>query len=116
MRFLVDECTGPRVSSWLTQQGHEVHCIYEKARGSSDVEILQKALTENWILVTNDKDFGELIYRTGKAHHGIIFLRLTDESSAAKIEAIRLLLNQYADRLLNAFVVVTESKVRFGSL
>ena len=116
MRLLVDECTGPRVSYGLVQQGHEVHCIYEKGRGSSDVEILQKAHAENWIVVTNDKDFSELICRSGKPHHGIIFLRLTDESSAAKIEAIRLLLNQYADRLQNAFVVVTESKVRFGTL
>ena len=116
MRFLVDECTGPRVSSWLAQQGYEVHCIYGEARGASDDEILKKAYTENWILVTNDKDFGELIYRTRRLHHGIIFLRLTDERSKAKIEAMRLLLEQYADRLSDAFVVVTESHVRFGKL
>ena len=116
MRFLVDECTGIRVSSWLSQQGYEVHCIYGEARGASDDEILQKAFAENWILITNDKDFGELIYRSRRAHHGIVFLRLADEKSTAKIEALRLLLDQYADRLLDAFVVVTESKVRFGKL
>jgi len=114
MRFLVDECTGTRVSSWLAQQGYEVHCIYGEARGASDDEILKKAYAENWILVTNDKDFGELIYRTRRVHHGIIFLRLTDERSTAKIESLRLLLDRYADRLPEAFVVVTESKVRFG--
>lgn len=85
MRFIVDECTGSRVSAWLAQQGYEVDSIYDQARGSSDDEILNKAYSENWILVTNDNDFGELIYRTGRAHHGIVFLRLSNANPAARL-------------------------------
>jgi predicted nuclease of predicted toxin-antitoxin system len=59
MRFLVDECTGPAVARWLREQSHEVFSIYEEARGSADDDILNKATSENWILITNDKDFGE---------------------------------------------------------
>ncbi len=63
MRFLVDECTGSRVASWLAELGHEVFFIYNQARGSTDDEILIKAFAESWILITNDKDFGELVFR-----------------------------------------------------
>ena len=59
MRFLVDESTGPTVAEWLSGQGHEVFSVYESARGLDDDAIVQKAHLENWILITNDKDFGE---------------------------------------------------------
>ena len=63
MRFLVDECTGSTVARWLRDQGYEVFSVYDEARGISDDEVLQKALNENWILITNDKDFGDKIFR-----------------------------------------------------
>ena len=63
MRCLVDECTGPKVADWLRDQGHEVLSVYHEARGLDDEAILDKAFSENWILITNDKDFGEKGYR-----------------------------------------------------
>ena len=60
MRFLVDECTGPAVAEWLRQKGHDVFSVYEKARGMADEDIIQKAFTENWIRITNDKNFGRM--------------------------------------------------------
>ena len=52
MRFLVDECTGTKVASWLREQGYEVFSVYEQARGISDNTIIRKAFAENWILIT----------------------------------------------------------------
>lgn len=72
MRFLVDECTGPAVAKWLKDLGHEVFSIYDEARGATDEDILIKAFAEDWILVTNDKDFGEMIYRERREHRGVI--------------------------------------------
>ncbi|MFM9904879.1 MAG: DUF5615 family PIN-like protein [Pyrinomonadaceae bacterium] len=115
MRFLVDECTGPRVASWLADEGHEVFSVFDQARGLQDEDILGKAVVENWILITNDKDFGELIYRERRDHHGIIFLRLADERAANKIDVLRQLLAAHADKLPEQFVTVTETRVRFGS-
>ena len=66
MRFLVDECTGPSVAEWLRNQKHEVFQVFEEARGMDDDDIILKALEENWILITNDKDFGEKVYRDGR--------------------------------------------------
>ena len=114
MRFLVDECTGPAVARWLRQQSHEVYSVYEEARGMADDGILQKAQSENWILITNDKDFGEKVFRDKRPHRGVVLLRLQDERASSKIEAIRRLLERCADRMADAFVVVTERDVRFG--
>ncbi len=115
MRFLVDECTGPGVAAWLREQGYEVFSVYDAARGATDTFIIQKAFAEGWILVTNDKDFGEKIYREGFAHHGVILLRLEDERTANKVAVLQQLLQRYAERLPGQFVVVTETKVRFAS-
>ncbi|MBU4009415.1 MAG: DUF5615 family PIN-like protein [Proteobacteria bacterium] len=113
MRFLVDECTGPAVAEWLRDLKHEVFSVFEEARGMNDDDIILKSLEENWILITNDKDFGEKVYRDGRLHGGIILLRLDDERSQSKIQVLSLLFKFYSDRLLNSFVVVTEKQVRF---
>ena len=112
MRFLVDECTGPVVADWLRQQKHEIFSVYDQARGMDDDAVLQKAVAENWILITNDKDFGEKVYRERRPHKGVVLLRLEDERAVIKIETLRRLLERYADRLPNNFVVVTETRVR----
>jgi len=116
MRFLVDECTGPAVARWLRKQKHEVFSVYEEARGMDDDDVIQKAFAENWILITNDKDFGEKVYRERRPHRGIVLLRLEDERAANKIDTIRRLIESYADQLSDHFVVVTEAKVRFARI
>lgn len=114
MRFLVDECTGPNVAAWLRDNDYEVFSVFEEARGMADDDIIQKALEENWILVTNDKDFGDKVYRDGHLHRGIILLRLEDECAASKIEVLSRLLQNYPLRLQDSFVVATEKQVRFA--
>ncbi len=114
MRFLVDECTGPNAAAWLREQGYEVFSAYEQSRGAADEVLLEKAFTENWILITNDKDFGEKVYREQRRHHGVVFLRLSDERAANKILVLKRLLAQYTDQLADRFVVVTDERVRFA--
>ncbi len=116
MRFLVDECTGPAVAHWLRERKHEVFSVYEQARGMDDDAIIQKAFAEDWILITNDKDFGEKVYREQRLHRGIVLLRLEDERAISKIDTIRRLLERYADQLSGHFVVVTETQVRFARM
>lgn len=116
MRFLVDECTGSKVAEWLRDAGYEIFSVFDEARGITDEEILTKALSENWILITNDKDFGEMVFREWQTHHGVIFMRLDDERAANKIEVLRRLLEGYSEKLPEQFVVVTETKVRFAKI
>ena len=114
MRFLVDECTGPAVALWLREQGHEVFSVYERARGLEGDDVIRKAFEENRVLITNDKDFGEKVYRERRPHRGVVLLRLEDERTASKIAAIRRLLRDYAERLEDSFVVMTEKRVRIA--
>ncbi len=114
MRFLVDECTGPAVARWLREQGHDVFSVFDEARGMNDEELIHKAFAENWILITNDKDFGEKVFRERRQHKGVVLLRLDDERAASKIDTLERVLNDYADRLAERFVVVTPTQVRFA--
>lgn len=114
MRLLVDECTGPSVARWLRAQSHDVFSVYDQSRGMTDDAIFAKAYAESWIIITNDKDFDEKIYREKKSHHGVIFLRLQDERPAVEINAIEKLFEGYSEALEDAFVVVSESQVRFA--
>jgi predicted nuclease of predicted toxin-antitoxin system len=74
MRFIVDACTGPTVAAWLEEQGHNVVSVHEIGPSWSDSQVLQQARKGNYILITNDKDFGELVFRTRRRHRGVILL------------------------------------------
>ncbi len=65
-------------------------------------------------LITNDKDFGEKIYRERYLPRGVVFLRLDDERASNKIELLQKLLQGYASELIDRYVVVTENRVRFA--
>ena len=114
MRFLVDECTGPTVATWLRKKGFEVFSVYDDCRGADDDFILLKAHNENWIIITNDKDFGDKVFRDKHPHRGVILLRLENERAESKIKVLSRLLNSYQNRLHHSFVVVTETQVRFA--
>ena len=116
MRFLVDECVGPKVSEWLRAQGHEAFSVYEESRGVDDVDVLRKAESEDWVIITADKDFGERIFRDRHGHRGVILLRLQDERPANRIQVLGRLIEGHAQRLVGQFVVATETKVRFAQM
>ena len=112
MRFLVDECTGPAVAQWLRQQNHDVVSVFDEIKGVDDKEVIKKANEQNRILITNDKDFGELVFREKKQHKGVILLRLENERAVNKIAVLKRLLEKYENSLHGHFIVVTENTVR----
>ena len=114
MRFVVDECTGPAVANWLRHQGHDVISVFDEHRGLGDDAILTLANMQNRILITNDKDFGEKIFREHRRHRGVIFLRLGNEHYPNKIAVLERVLAGYAARIPDHFVVVSEDKLRIS--
>jgi predicted nuclease of predicted toxin-antitoxin system len=112
MRFIVDESTGSAVASSLRAAGHEVVFIGEDMPQATDAAIIERAAREELILVTNDKDFGELVFRTGRKHHGILLLRLQDERAANRVAVLNSILERFSERLAGNFVVATEKGVR----
>jgi predicted nuclease of predicted toxin-antitoxin system len=113
MKFLLDENTEFRVSVFLKEQEHDVTAIaHDYPASISDREVLAIALREERILLTNDHDFGELIFKNKLDHAGVVLFRLTPGDIESKQAWLTHLIHQYADHLTNAFFVVTERGVR----
>ena len=110
----MDECVGPLVARWLFLEEHEVVSIFPNHQGMSDLDILRWGFAENRIVVTCDKDYGELVYHQGHPHKGVVLLRLDDETPDSKIAVLRDLMAEFFSQLEGNFVVVTESKVRIN--
>ena len=114
MKFLVDECAGPSVAAWLTSLGHDVYSVFDESPGMADDDVLSKAHSDGRILITNDKDFGEMIFRERRPHRGVIFLRLTDERSPNKVAVLKKVLDSHSRRIENQFVTATENRIRIS--
>lgn len=100
--------------AFLRQRGFDTTSIVrDYTRSLRDREILEIARREERIIITNDKDFGELVYRLSLPHCGVILFRLEDEAIEIKRALLDQLLRQFGDRLPTSFVVVTETKIRF---
>lgn len=89
LKYLADENLGIRVPVFLRSLGLDITSIAEDYPGASDIQVLKLANTQDRILITLDKDFGELVYKERLIHPGIIFLRLKDESIKNKMHVLR---------------------------
>ena len=76
MKFLIDESSGRKLFLFLKEKGFDVKFVAEIIPRVSDKEVLEFSEKENRILVTNDKDFGELIYKQKFPHKGVILFRM----------------------------------------
>ncbi len=112
MRFLFDQSTDRRLASFFRQRGHNVTVVaIDHPAGLPDPEVLAIALGERRILVTEDSDFGELVFRLHLPHAGILYLRLPPMELDAKVECLDRVLIDHADEL-SQFVVVTPRRTR----
>jgi predicted nuclease of predicted toxin-antitoxin system len=116
MKFIVDECVGLSVANWLRSQNVDVISVVELMPGATDNEVLQKACDDGRILITNDKDFGEMIFRLQAAHYGVILLRLMYERPENKIKVLQHVLSCYSDKLEGNFIVATEATIKVVEL
>lgn len=96
----------------LRASGHDVLAVAEIMPYAQDNEILAVALEQTRVLITNDRDFGELVFRSEMGHVGIVLLRLQDENSERRVSIMDTLLQHYSDRLPGNFVVATDDRVR----
>ncbi len=113
MRFLIDESADTRIASPLRRLDHDVTTVAgDHGPALQDTDVLAIAHREQRILITNDKDFGDLIFQRELPHTGIILLRLPLDSTAQqKIAALERLFATHQDQLFR-YVVVTPRGVR----
>ena len=112
MKFLLDQSADARLVPWLTKRGHDAVRIGRDYPPSlPDEEVLAIAEREGRILITDDRDFGELVFRHRQPHAGVIYLRLASYSFALTTARLNDVLTHHASRL-DRFLVVTPGSVR----
>ena len=112
MRFLIDASSDARLVDHLRNLGHDVTRIGpDYPARLRDVDVLAAAYREQRILITDDRDFGELVFRERQPHAGVIYLRLDTTRIAVRTTRLDDVLSTYADQL-DQFIVVTAESVR----
>jgi predicted nuclease of predicted toxin-antitoxin system len=112
MRWLADECVDAAVVASLRGARHDVSYIAEIASGLTDTEVLQRARDEGRLFLTEDKDFGELIFRFRLAVPGLVLLRIDTTWAYLKWPRLETVLSQIGEGLFGRYVVITETRSR----
>ena len=112
MNLFADEGVDQQIVLQLRGDGHSVFYVAEMTPGISDDVVLQEANNAIAVLITEDKDFGELVYRQGLIHLGVVLVRLHGLPSAAKARIVSEVVAQHGAEMKNAFTVVSPGLVR----
>ncbi len=115
LRFLADESLEYSIVLYLRKQGYDVISVAKDFPSTKDKEILKKAYQEARIIITNDKDFGDLVFLNKLSHKGIILLRFKSEEVETKIKFLKSFLKDYSTKIVNKFTVIDEAKIRISS-
>jgi predicted nuclease of predicted toxin-antitoxin system len=116
MRVLANENVSATVIQVLRDHGHDVLSVKESLRGEKDPAILARAQAEQRLVVTHDKDFGELAFRAGlPAECGVILLRLAGDDPDADNRRALLAMESRSD-WAGHFSVVSDDRIRMRPL
>lgn len=113
---VVDESVDFRFIKTLQVHHILTHSILIESPGVSDDQVLQIANETNSLLLTEDKDFGELAIRLGKNHCGIVLIRIDGRPNEHEIDRSCRLIMKHYEEMRNNFSVITEKKLRIRKL
>jgi predicted nuclease of predicted toxin-antitoxin system len=116
VKFLGDENLDWQIVERLRLDGHEVLYVVEMEPGIPDDEVLELANNQGAILLTSDKDFGELVFRLRRIATGIVLIRLFGLSPDDRAEIIANTISLHADELLGAFTVISSKNIRIRKI
>lgn len=114
--FLVDEGCDAIIVRTLRKLGHDVVFVAEVSPGKTDPEILAWGLAERRVIVTEDRDFGELVFRDRLVTSGVVLVRIGDEDREKKVTQIEILVNNHLADLPNAMTTVMVEHIRIRPL
>lgn len=112
MNFIADENIDIEIINILRKAGYTILSIAEDYPGIPDDEILEIANNQNAILITGDKDFGELVFRRGRATNGVVLTRVLGISQEQKARMILEVFINYANDFYGNFTVIGNKKTR----
>ena len=114
MRFLADESCDFGVVRALRTAGHDIMAIAEVSPREEDDRVMERALQERRIVVTEDKDFGQLVYANRQTTGGVLFLRFPAKARTSIATTVVDVVRRGGERLKGEFTVVQPGRVRFG--
>lgn len=112
MKWVADENIDRQIVDALRAEGHEINYISESAPGAADEDILEAASSKGALLLTADKDFGELVYRQGHASAGVVLIRLAGVPPRQKAVLVVTAVREHADEMRESFTVITVNAIR----
>lgn len=112
MNFVADEGVDGTLVKLLREAGHDVFYFAETERSTEDAVILEMANTENRILISRDKDFGELVWRMKMVHPGIILIRAEELNSVARSNLVAEFIAENQELLSDHFIVIQQGITR----
>jgi len=115
LKVIVDVGVGAAVEEVLRELGHDVFAVRNLDPRMDDREIVARAADEGRLVVTMDKDFGELVFREDARHAGVLLLRLEGATGDEKASVIRYVFEEHADLLSDHFSVYQSGRLRVRS-
>jgi len=116
MRLLADESCDFRLVRSLRSAGHDILAIAETHRGFGDNEVIDLARAEHRLLITEDKDFGQLVFSATKKSSGVLLVRYPALARSSLADAVLALLHERGESLYSCFVVLEPGRARLGRL
>lgn len=112
MTVVADESVDQPVVERLRSDGVPVVAIAEVSPGIDDETVLSRAEASDAVLLTGDEDFGELVYRLGRAHAGIVLIRLDGLSNQEKADVVSDAFRDHGNEFHGAFSVLSATSLR----
>lgn len=112
MNLLADESIDMQIVDALRRQGYSVGYVAEMDPGISDDIVLELANKAGVLLLTADKDFGELVFRLRRLSSGVVLVRLAGLTPARKSEIVVQFVMNHISELMESFSVITPTGIR----
>ena len=112
MRRLADECVSAPLVARLREAGHDVAYVLELTPGAIDAEVSARAFEERRLLPTEDKDFGELVFRLRQQVQAIVILRTARQDNSFKWRRLDAAIDKFGETLFGRYTIIEETRFR----
>jgi predicted nuclease of predicted toxin-antitoxin system len=112
MTFLADEGVDRQIVERLRLDGHHVAYVAEMSPGITDEVVLMESRISASVLITADKDFGELVFRQRQASTGVLLVRLWGLRPDTKATVVSGAIQEHGQELAGAFAVLSPGSIR----
>ncbi|SFP64262.1 DUF5615 family PIN-like protein [Parafilimonas terrae] len=110
--IVIDESVDYAIVSELRANDFTIYAVIDETPSISDEKVLNIAINKNALLITEDKDFGELVFRFQFFHKGILLVRMVNAKSLEKARTVLKVMNEHYEELIDNFSVLDDSKLR----